>query len=721
MKKVKGSIFKALLVTLVLALCLVSGAVLAESGVDAASTSETLTFVHTNDVHGHLDIEPYVKAVADSYKATNGSSNVITTSSGDVFGGGEAIAHLTEGYAVADVMNAVGYDVMTMGNNDVLAQCGQIINLINDGYTKFPILDANIFSNGVADPSCKTTYVNGDQPFGSYEIFTTAGGAKVGVFGIGTCMADLPYYYTEGTIETSKKCVDALKAKGCDIIVGLTHTGWMDDLTSTSSNDVNSYQLAMAVPGIDLIIDGHTHSIINNGDGYVCDNTSKTLITQASYFGGAIGVVNTELDASHNINSKSASLLTGDAITKYTPDAGVLKVVEEWETKFSSQYETKIGYTKYFLNAERAAASADGKGIRRAEQNIGNLVTDALRAGTGADVALFGGGRIRASIKAGDITLLDLLNVFANGGIVCVQEMTGADLKVLLEESVAKACIDVENVDFQQVSGIQFVYDRDTGSVVSATKADGSKLSDTKTYKVACGPRDVPAGAKVYYDGYFELAACVQAYLQSAAYDTENYAGPEGRIASTADMASVARFTDISSSKWYYNAVSNVTSKGIFAGTSYTTFSPDMEMNRAMLVTTLYRYSGSPAVTSSTTFTDVDSNRYYADAVAWAEKLGITYGTGDNRFEPNASVTREQIMTMLYRLYGSAGWTANGTKTLSDFTDGGTVSGWAKDAAKWALSVGVINGYGNGTLQPTATANRAEVAQIYYNLPQATA
>lgn len=712
MRKVKSIRLIAVLMALALVAVLAPGAAIADSA------AETLTFVHTNDVHGHIGIEPYVKAVADSYKEKNGEKNVITASAGDVFGGGQAIAHLTKGYAIADVMNAAGYDVMTMGNNDVLADCGQAISFNKSGYTNFPILAGNLYSKGNDTTNDDAaSFKEGDQPLPSYEIFYTESGAKVGIFGVTCYMEDLSYYYTDGTIEAAQRCVDALNAEGCDIIVGLLHTGWVDDLESVSTNDVNSYKVAMAVDGIDLIIDGHSHSVINGGAGYQCDNESKTLIVQAGCLGTTIGVASLELDANHNILSKSAKLLVGGEVTEnYDPDPGVLAVVEKWEADFSKEYDAVVGHTDYLLNAERASASADKLGIRLAEQNLGNLVTDAFLAGIAnmdgiedADVVLFDGTRIRASIAQGDITRLDLMNVFANGGTLCVVEVTGAELVEMLGESVEYSSKGVENMAFKQVAGLSFIYDAADGSVVSVVMADGSKLDNGAVYRVAYAPRSIPEDADIAYDGYFELADAVQEYLNSEAYRPEYYAGPQGRIT---QIAAASRFADVGEDAWYYDAVRYVSSLGVFSGTSDTTFDPTKTMTRGMLVMTLYNYCGKPEATGASSFGDVTADAYYAAAVAWAEENDIVGGVGDGLFGPNQDVSREQIVTILYRFYGEPA-ALDGGPALADFADGDKVSDWARDAMEWALSAGIISGYPEGTLKPEGTARRAEVAQIY--------
>lgn len=168
------------------------------------------------------------------------------------------------------------------------------------------------------------------------------------------------------------------------------------------------------------------------------------------------------------------------------------------------------------------------------------------------------------------------------------------------------------------------------------------------------------------------------------------------------------KFSDVASDKWYANSVDFVTSRELFSGTSNTAFSPSNAMNRAMLTTVLYRLAGEPSTEKTTQFTDVKDNQYYADAVAWASKNSIVTGTSKDKFSPNNSITREQIATILYRYSGSP----ESKQTLDSFTDASSVSSYATNAVKWAVEKGILSGKGNGKLDPKATATRAEVATM---------
>jgi len=155
----------------------------------------------------------------------------------------------------------------------------------------------------------------------------------------------------------------------------------------------------------------------------------------------------------------------------------------------------------------------------------------------------------------------------------------------------------------------------------------------------------------------------------------------------------VSGFGDVSTTSWYAQYVQYVTEQGLFSGMSAGSFAPNVNMNRAMMWTVLARYKG------------VDTNggaNWYEKARTWAISQGISDGT-----MPTSNVTREQFVTMLWRLAGQP--TANGNAT---FSDNGKVSSWAKTAVDWAVAQGIINGYSDSTFRPQGNATRAEVAKM---------
>ena len=166
---------------------------------------------------------------------------------------------------------------------------------------------------------------------------------------------------------------------------------------------------------------------------------------------------------------------------------------------------------------------------------------------------------------------------------------------------------------------------------------------------------------------------------------------------------------------WAHVGIDFVLKSGLFYGTSDTTFSPDGEMTRAMLVTVLYRLEGQPKVTGSSPFTDVASGTWYTSAVLWAAENKIVNGIGDGKFDPDGKITREQMAAILYRYSGFKGLTLTEGKFAETYPDEGKVSAYALEAMRWANAEALINGTdigGKTYLDPQGNATRAQVAAI---------
>lgn len=176
-------------------------------------------------------------------------------------------------------------------------------------------------------------------------------------------------------------------------------------------------------------------------------------------------------------------------------------------------------------------------------------------------------------------------------------------------------------------------------------------------------------------------------------------------------------FTDVKIGNWFYDAVKYAYAQGLMTGTSATTFAPNGTMNRAMIVTVLYRLEKSPAVTGASKFTDVPAGQWYSDAVAWAAANKIVNGYDETTFGPMNAVTREQMAAILFR-YEQYKGLENVTleENLNRFPDQNKISAYAIPALQWAVGQKIINGNADGTLDPTGTATRAQVAQIFTNL-----
>ena len=182
--------------------------------------------------------------------------------------------------------------------------------------------------------------------------------------------------------------------------------------------------------------------------------------------------------------------------------------------------------------------------------------------------------------------------------------------------------------------------------------------------------------------------------------------------------AGATPFTDVRDSDWYAKAVQYVYQEGLFSGTSNTTFSPNSSMQRVQLVQVLANRTegySKAAYAGATSFADVSVNYWGCAPIRWAYRNDLTDGVGDNRFDPETALTREQLAVFLYRYAQRTGATTSTSGSrYSLFPDRSNVSLWAATAMKWAVNRGIING-SDGRLKPKSTATRAEVAQMFLN------
>ena len=179
-------------------------------------------------------------------------------------------------------------------------------------------------------------------------------------------------------------------------------------------------------------------------------------------------------------------------------------------------------------------------------------------------------------------------------------------------------------------------------------------------------------------------------------------------------LVSSLPFTDVSVDDWFYDMVEYVYDNGIMTGTSGTTFEPNATLTRAMMATVLWAMEGNPT-SGSGSYTDVSSGDWYYNAVRWATSAGVVNGVGDNTFAPNDPLTREQMAVMLYAYAVYKGYDTAASTAAESFNDSGEISGWALTAMNWAVDNGLLGGKPGNLLDPTGSATRAEIATILRN------
>ena len=192
---------------------------------------------------------------------------------------------------------------------------------------------------------------------------------------------------------------------------------------------------------------------------------------------------------------------------------------------------------------------------------------------------------------------------------------------------------------------------------------------------------------------------------------TSSYNNTQIKIQDKEVSEIISNFNDVKADSWYAKSIAFVVKNKIFEGTGYGKFEPQSKMSRAMFVMVLSKLSKEDIIPSNTKFSDVPSGKWYTNSVAWATDKKIVSGNSNNNFNPNKSISREQLIVMLYNYYKLNNKSSNISENLSNYYDYTDVSPWAKEAMTWATSKGIISG-NNGNILPKNDATRAEVAII---------
>ena len=223
--------------------------------------------------------------------------------------------------------------------------------------------------------------------------------------------------------------------------------------------------------------------------------------------------------------------------------------------------------------------------------------------------------------------------------------------------------------------------------------------------------------------GYQVNAVTVTDRFGDAVQVTENADGtytftmPNGQVTITATFVETEEpvgepFLDVNEGDWFYDAVAYAYENGLMDGVGGNRFAPNSETTRAQLVTILYRLEGQPAVSGDLPFTDVEAGTWYTNAVGWAAQNGIVNGVGDDTFAPGNDLTREQLVTILYRYAESKGYDVSASADLAGYPDGEEIQAYAREAMAWAVAENIIRGMEDDTLKPAGNASRAQIATI---------
>lgn len=477
---------------------------------------KTISIVHVNDTHGRIEEnekngELGFAKLKTYFDNRNSNNNALLLNAGDVVHG-TTFATISRGESVIDVMNQMGFDAMTAGNHDFNYGYQRLVELNNRA--NFPILASNVINQ------------DGSHIIDSDKIIEIDG-VKIGIFGLATeeTKTKSSPANTEGltfanTIETAQNEVNNLRNQGAQIIICLSHLGEDKESKETST------MIAENVEGIDLIIDGHSHTELQNGR-YV----GNTLIAQAKAHGYFIGDVTLLLDKDNKIVAKSASLKPYARMKHLYANKETLAQIEAVSNENKKVLDQNVGQTSVDLEGAREM-------VRTRETNLGNYITDAMIKATGADVAITNGGGIRDSISAGNITKGDVLTVFPFTNFAVTLEVPGSVIKEALEHGLTDAPNSAGK--FPQISGMMVKYDstRQAGDRVTEITIAGEAIDPNKNYNLVTNDFMSIGG-----DGY----EMFKAYQRTGEYELiseifENAIRNDGEINPQIDN----RMTDIS-------------------------------------------------------------------------------------------------------------------------------------------------------------------------------
>jgi len=420
-----------------------------------------LTILHTNDQHARVAPGDglgmaKIAGLRDEFIGYNES--VLLLDVGDVLHG-TTFATLEKGESVVKVMNEVGYDAMTPGNHDFNYGKERLLELA--AMADFDIISSNI------------TYEDGTSFLKPYVI-KEVDGIKVAIFGLTTPET---YYKTlpsnvAGLLindpVTTAKMMMAMLEPISDVQIALAHLG--TDLST--EEDERSTAIAMEVDGIDLILDGHSHTVFESGMV-----VNGTMIASAGEYNKNVGVVNL-LVGKRSVDVLEPILVNMASTTAIKGDSEVTSIISEINAGQAEILKEVVGTTTVVLDGIR-------DNVRSRETNLGNLIADAMLAKTGAEIAFMNGGGIRSSINIGEITLGEVITVLPFGNYVETRKYSGSIIKSALEHSVE--FLPATAGSFLQVGGITFDVDisEAKGSRVSNIMVSNEPIDMTREYTVA--------------------------------------------------------------------------------------------------------------------------------------------------------------------------------------------------------------------------------------------
>ena len=430
----------------------------------AREGSTEIVIFHTNDMHARMVVDDdngtiglasmaaAVKAVRSHFPST------LWLDAGDTLHGLPRI-NISKGDNAVALLNKACVDVTVPGNHDFNYGSDRLEELASK-------LDCMVLSANTVRKDKK-----GERLFDAYTILEMENGIRVGIFGLSTpetAFKTNPVNVTKveflDPVKSAKEMVKKLRPD-CDVLVAVVHMG-LD-----GSSVFTSERIAREVKGIDVMIDGHSHTELPNGLV-----VGKTLIAQTGYHGKNLGCVTLKLQG-NKIVEKNARLLNSEEVKVLAPipDAAIEQLVANIDAHNKALFSEVIAKSDRELSGERAL-------VRTQETEIGNLCADAFRWRTGADIAVINGGGIRHNLPAGDFTRGDAVAIFPFGNTLRMAEIQGKAIREMLEHSVFS--YPAAFGGFMHVSGITFSFDpaKPVGQRVGDIFIGGKLLDEKRIY-----------------------------------------------------------------------------------------------------------------------------------------------------------------------------------------------------------------------------------------------
>lgn len=629
--------------------------------------------LHSNDVHGmktvsyvdsktgktktktvgSLEQYAYIAALKAEYEAKG--AKVIVADAGD-YSQGSPYVSFTKGANGVAMMNAAGYNVATLGNHEFDYGYAQLVN--------------NLKAANYTTVCCNILGEDGSKLFAGSTVITI-GDLKVGFIGVNTpetqtkanpaLIKGLKWLAGDDMIKAVNDEAAALKDKA-DVVVVLSHLGVDNESKPNRSTD-----LWAGVKGVDFIIDGHSHSVMTAGDkGEPIQSTGTAMAN--------VGVITID-----NATKKIVDNENINTVDFARPDATVLAKANELMKPVDDELNVVFAKSEVDLNGTKG----DDKGAignRNGETNLGDLITDAMlwKAVTDINlnvdsrnvVAITNGGGIRASINKGDVTKKDINTVLPFGNTLSVVYVTGDKLLEALEASTY--CSPTPVGGFPQVAGMTFAISANVKYDANENTYPGSTYYGPNTIKRVdiLEVNGLPFDPKATY-----------------AIVTNNFSAAGGDTYYTFAASEINIDTGLPLDEVVMEYITTEL-KGVISNTYAEPFG---------------RIMYNP-------YTDIEG--WYRAPILVSTAAGIVYGHGNGIFAPNDNVTREQYISMLYRLFGEL-ITPEKTVEKLPFSDTDNLT-YSKEAVKWGYETGIAVGDTSGTYRPTAAITRGEMAAMTY-------